>query len=195
MRSGIRALLNVPRVCVWTFVGSAAPLTLANQIPQLRTHRSNPSLATFLKTSLTAFRHPQIRPKHHLIRCSPLKGPRLRHTTTMRCNTALVMGAPPQARDRQAPHTVPICKPRVHITRTQAQTQGIAPRGATPAGTFTAHVTRIPMQTQCLSGSRSSYMVPLASCGGCRNTVVTPHVLSRGASRNSAISYSKRSAT
>ena len=184
MRSGTRVLLNVPRVCVWTFVDSAAPLTLVNQIPQLRTHRSSPSPATFLTISPTASPRPQTRLKPPRITCSPRQAPRLRHTMNTRCNMAPVTAAPLQARDRQALHTVPTCNPQAHTTPTQAPTQGIAPRGATPAGTSTAHVTQTPIQMRSWSDSRSSYMVPLALCGGYRSTVVTPHVLSRGASKN-----------
>jgi hypothetical protein len=187
MRSGTLALPNNARVCVWNLVGSATPLTLANPIPQRRIHLSSPSLETFLTISLTASPHPRTRLKPPLIKCSLHTAPHLRHTTNTPCNMATVP-APLQARDRQPLHIVLTCNPRAHITPIQPQTQGIVPRGATHAGTSTAHVTRIPMRTLYYSDSRSNCMVLLALCAGCRSTVVTPHVLSCGACKNSAIS-------
>ena len=160
MRSGTRALLNA-RACAWNLVGSATPLMLANQIPRRRTHQSSPSLTTFPTISLTASPHPRTRLSPPLIRCSPRMAPHLRHTMNTPCNMAPVMAAL-QVKDRPALHTVPTCNPRAHIIPMRAQTQGIPPRGVTPAGTSTAHVTRIPMRTRSWSDSRSNYMVPLA---------------------------------
>lgn len=181
MRSGTHALLNV-RVCVWTFVDSATPLTLGNQIPQRRIHLSNLNLETFLTISPTDSPHPRTRLKLPLIRCSPRTGPHLRHTTSIPCSMPPVMAALPQAKDRRALHIALTCK--AHITPMQPRTQGIAPREVIPGGTSTARVTQIPMRTRSWSASHSNYMVPLASCAGCRNTVVTPHVLSCGACKN-----------
>jgi hypothetical protein len=183
MRSGTHALLNA-RVCVWSLVGRATPLTLGNQIPQRRIHLSSPNLATFLTTSPTDFPHPRTRLKLPLIRCSPRTVPQLRHTTNKPCSMAPVMAALLQARDRRALHIVLTCKPLAHITPMQPRTQDIVPMGVTPGGTSTALVTRIQMQTRSWLDSPSNYTVPLASCAGCRSTVVTPHVLSCGACKN-----------